>query len=57
MEKRLHREVKRDTHGRGTYTERKLHKKGQRYVQREKGNNTGWGKGCNKLIAICSKMQ
>ena len=32
MEKRLHREVKRDIHGKGTYTERKLHVEGRGYI-------------------------
>ena len=32
MEKRLYRKVKRDIHGKGTYMERKLHKKEQRYI-------------------------
>ena len=43
MKKGLHGEVKRDTHGKGTYTERNLHEKGRGYIQRERGNNTEWG--------------
>ena len=46
-----------ETRGKRTYTERKLYKKGQRHIKREKGNNTEWKKECNKLIAICSEMQ
>ena len=43
MEKGLHGEVKRDTHGKETYTERKLHGEGRGYIQR--GNNMEWGEG------------
>ena len=52
----LHGKVERDT-WKGTYTEIKLPKNRQRHIKREKGNNTKWKKGCNKLIAICSEMQ
>ena len=45
MEKGLYEEVKRDTHGKGTSTERKLYEKGRGYIQRERGNDTKWGEG------------
>lgn len=35
MEKKLYREMKRDTYGKEIYTERKLHKKKQKYMRKE----------------------
>lgn len=50
--------MKRDTYGKGTYTKKKLYKKKMRvYMYKKKRNNTEWGERCNKLIAICYKMQ
>lgn len=46
-----------ETHEKRTYTEKKLDKKRQRHIKREKKNNIEWKKWYNKLLAICSKMQ
>lgn len=57
MEKRLYKEVKRDIYKKRTYIEKKLYKKGQKYVEREKNNNTKQKKKYNKLIVICSEIK